>query len=76
MYVRVRVTTKAKKEAVTPEGSDRLRICVRERAERNAANVRVITLVARHFQVPEESVRLVRGHHRPSKLLEVDIPAS
>lgn len=73
MYVKVRATAGAKKENVRQESSTHFRISVREKAERNAANLRIRELLAVHFMVPLPQVRIVNGHQSPSKLLSVDI---
>jgi len=71
MYIKVRVRTGARAESVRIVADDRLDISVRERAERGEANTRVVELVARHFRLPAASVRITKGHHRPSKILLV-----
>jgi uncharacterized protein YggU (UPF0235/DUF167 family) len=73
MYVHARVRAGAKKEEVEEAGDGRLRIAVREPAKQNLANRRVVELVARHYRVAPGKVRLVSGHHSPSKILSVDI---
>ncbi len=73
MYVKVRVRAGAKKEEFTAELADHFVIAVKEKAQRNLANTRVIELVVRHFGVASSKVRIINGHHSPSKLLSVDI---
>lgn len=73
MYVKALVTPDSKKESLTETSKDRLAISVREPARQNLANSRVVELVARHYSVPRGSVRIISGHHSPSKLLSVDI---
>ena len=78
-YVHVKVTAGARKESLKPvrsasgqESEDHFEIAVREKAERNMANARVIALVALHFAVTANKVRIVNGHHHPSKLLVIE----
>lgn len=71
-YIHVKVTAGAGKESFKQKSSDHFEIKVKEKAERNMANMRVIELVAEHFKVPKSKVRIVNGHHHPSKLLVVD----
>lgn len=71
MYVKVRAITGAKKEHVEEAGKDTLRIYVKEKAERNMANRRIIEIVARHFSVRPAEVRIVSGHTSPSKIVSV-----
>ena len=71
MHIKVRVKTGMKKESVREIGKGKLEISVREEAERNEANERAKQLVAAHYRVPTTKVRIVNGHQRPSKLLEI-----
>jgi uncharacterized protein YggU (UPF0235/DUF167 family) len=80
MYIHVKVTAGANKESFAPRPSragqaeppDHFEVSVKEKAERNMANTRVLELVAGHFEVPVNKVRIVNGHRSPSKLLVVE----
>lgn len=76
MYIHVRVQAGAKREEVTEKSPDHFLMAVREPAERNLANVRVVELVAERYGVPVGKVRIINGHHSPSKLLSVDMGES
>ena len=69
MYIKVRVIAGAKKEILDKKDVDHYKISVREPAERNLANARIIEIVQGLF--PCQSVRIISGHHSPSKLLAV-----
>ena len=73
MEVRIRVKTEAKKEGVVHLRDGRLEVSVREKPEAGRANERVVELVARHFNVAETSVRILRGQTTPTKLLSVAV---
>ena len=72
MYVHVKVTAGVKKESVKQKSADHFEISVKEKAERNMSNERVLELVAEHFRVPKNKVRIVNGHRHPSKLMVVE----
>lgn len=72
MYVKVWVQTGAKKELLKATSPDHFEISVKEKPLQNLANRRVIALIAAHFHVPLNKVRIINGHHSPSKLLVVD----
>jgi uncharacterized protein YggU (UPF0235/DUF167 family) len=79
MYIHVLVTAGAKKESFLPrlggvknKSPDYFEISVKEKAERNMANTRVLELVAEHFKIPKNKVRIVNGHRHPSKLLVIE----
>ncbi len=71
-YLRVHVVPNSKREVVVDRGENRYDIAVKEPAERNMANVRVRTLLARLFKVPIGKVRIFTGHHSPGKIVIVD----
>ena len=73
MYIKVRVIAGSKKEEVILEKPNYFKIFVREKAERNMANKRIMEIIAREYRVKPAQVRIVSGHHSPSKLLSVDV---
>ncbi len=72
MYVKTRVKAGMKAESFKQVSDTHFDVTVREKAEQNRANARVIALVAAHFGVAQGKVRIVNGHHSPSKLLSVE----
>ncbi|MEN9920553.1 MAG: hypothetical protein RL538_446 [Candidatus Parcubacteria bacterium] len=71
MYVKVHVFAGMKKELVTKVKDNHYEIVTKAPAERNLANEHVREMIAREYGVGKKAVRIVNGHHNPSKLLEV-----
>lgn len=71
MYIKVKVTASAKKEKIEKVKTDEYKIFVREPAERNLANRKVCELIATELSVPPKNIRIISGHHSPSKILSV-----
>lgn len=71
MFVRVTVDPKAKREEIIDEGENRLKISVREPAERNMANRRVRELVANHFKIEQSDVSIIVGHRGRQKIISI-----
>ena len=71
-YIHVKVSAGAGKDSFIEKNKDHFEISVREKAERNMANTRVLELIAEYFKVPVSKVRIINGHHHPSKLLVVE----
>ena len=71
MYIKVRVFAGAKKEEFKKISNTHFEAKVREKAERNMANRRVVELTRKHFGTAGD-VRIINGHHSPSKILSVD----
>lgn len=71
MYIHLKVHTKAKDEIFKKLKEDHFEVWVREPAERNLANKRFIEMIRENF--PEaKKIKLVSGHHSPSKLFSID----
>jgi uncharacterized protein YggU (UPF0235/DUF167 family) len=73
MYIKVKVITGAKREMVKKISDDCYHISVVEKAENNAANSRVgsILMGAYMFEGKKPRVRIVSGHHSPHKIVSV-----
>jgi uncharacterized protein YggU (UPF0235/DUF167 family) len=71
MYVHVKVTAGAKEEKIVKKSDTQFVVSVREEAERNMANTRIIEIFREMFGT--RKVRITNGHHSTSKLLSVDI---
>jgi uncharacterized protein YggU (UPF0235/DUF167 family) len=69
MLIKVRVTTDAPAEKVVKKADDLYAVSVREPAERGMANGKVIQLFK--DLNPGKVVRIVSGHHRSSKIIEI-----
>jgi uncharacterized protein YggU (UPF0235/DUF167 family) len=72
MYIHVRVQAGAKQESFTQISETHFEATVKEKAERNQANERVVTLIKQFFPAAIR-VMLVSGHHSPSKLFAVEL---
>lgn len=71
MYVKVRVYAGMKHDSLTKQKEDHFEIITKAPAQGNAANKRVREMIAAEYGVLVPQVRLVSGHHHPSKILEV-----
>lgn len=73
MYIKVVAKTQAKKESIVLKSKDHFEISVKEKAERNMANNRILEILAQYFKVPKGRVRIVNGHRHPHKLIFIDL---
>lgn len=71
MYIKVRVFAGSKKEEFKKISDTHFEIKVKEKAERNMANKKVVELVRQRLGAMGD-VRIISGHHSPSKILSVD----
>jgi uncharacterized protein YggU (UPF0235/DUF167 family) len=65
-YIRVRVTTGAKKQTVLKQ-KDVYHISVKEKPERGSANEKVRSVLARELGEHVQNLSLIKGHTTPSK---------
>lgn len=68
MYIRVKVSAGVKKEKFKKINEDHFEISVKEKAERNMANTRVIEILSEYFKIPKNEIRIINGHRSPIKL--------
>jgi uncharacterized protein YggU (UPF0235/DUF167 family) len=71
-YIHIKVAANARKENFQKINEDHFEVSVKEKAERNLANTRVLQLVAEYFKVPINKVRITNGHKHPSKLIVIE----
>ena len=70
MYIKIRVIAGSKTEEVVKENDDHFVMSVKQKAERNMANRRVLEIVRSLH--PGKKVRIVSGHQSPGKIVAVD----
>lgn len=71
MITRVKVHPDSKKEKIEKLSENRFEIWVKEKAENNFANDRVIELISEHLNKPKNKIRIISGHKRPNKTLDI-----
>jgi len=72
MRIRVKVNASAKREGVRLLEEGFYQVRTRAPAEAGRANRRVLELLAIELDVPISALRIVTGHGRPLKLIDVD----
>ena len=70
MYIHVKVKTKQKKEYIKELKEGYFEISVKEKAEKNLANQRILEILKKHLNTSK--IRIINGHHSPSKLISVE----
>ncbi len=71
MLIHVKVYADSKEDVVIQKTDTSYDVHVRELAEQNRANSRMLDLIAQQFIVPRTRIKIVTGHHSPSKILEI-----
>ncbi|MFH1958393.1 MAG: DUF167 domain-containing protein [bacterium] len=74
MKIKVKVVASSKKAAVSvlPDGS--LKVKVDAQPQKGKANRRLLEILAGYYGVPKTSVKIIRGHTSPVKLIEISKP--
>ena len=71
MKIIVKARPNSKVEKVEKIGDNEFMVAVKEPPAKGRANEAIIKLLARHFNVPANSVRIKTGHASKSKLVEI-----
>lgn len=69
MYLKLKIITDAREEKIEKLKDDEYRIWTKMPAENNLANTRVLEIIRNEY--PNKSVRIISGHHSPSKILAI-----
>ncbi|MCK5589613.1 MAG: DUF167 domain-containing protein [Dehalococcoidales bacterium] len=70
MKIQVKVKPGSKNEEVTQKG-DTLIVTIKEPPKEGRANRQVIKLLAKHFKVPQNQVKLISGFKQRDKVVEI-----
>ncbi len=70
MYIKIKVKAGAREEKVVKKSDDHYDISVREKAEANAANRRILEIISDIYKT--KKVRIISGHHEPGKIISVE----
>lgn len=74
MYIKVKVKAGAKKELLKKVKEDLFHIEVKEPAKNNKANNQIRLILSTYFKLPVGALRIISGHHSPSKIISVTFP--
>jgi len=72
MFLKIRVKVGARKESVIKKDEDTFLISVKEKAERNEANLRVRQIISNLYGLSIGKVQIIKGQQSPSKILKID----
>ena len=73
MYIHIKALTNQKEERVFERKPGYFDVFVREKPEQNQANRKIVEIMAQHFSIRPEKVRIVSGHHKPSKIFNINL---
>ncbi len=73
MYIHIKALTNQKEEQISERKPGYFDVSVREKPEQNQANRKIIQLVSKHLNISEKSMRIISGHHKPSKILSINL---
>lgn len=71
MFIKVKVFPDSKKERVQQNRPDSFHVYTREPAKDTLANRRMLEMMVEFLNKPPGSLRIVKGHTSPSKILKI-----
>lgn len=70
MIIKIKVKPNSSKQEIVKINEDEYSVYLKEKAERNKANIELMNLLARYFKVPVSKI-FIRGRTSRQKLVEV-----
>mgnify|MGYP000870077675 CR=1 FL=1 len=71
MYLKVKVKAGSRNEEIERVNENTFHISVKEKAERNMANNRILEILSLELKIPINKIRIINGHQSPSKLISI-----
>lgn len=71
MYIKVKVKAGQKREEIEKVNENTFHISVKEKAERNMANTRILEILSVELKIPINKIRIINGHQSPTKLISI-----
>ena len=71
MFIKIIVFPNSKKQSIKELSDKKFEVYTKSGAKNNTANKEAITLLASFLKIPSKNVRIISGHHRPHKMLEI-----
>jgi uncharacterized protein YggU (UPF0235/DUF167 family) len=71
MLIHVKVKAESNRDKVIKKNEASYIVYTREEARENRANYAVLMLMAEELRTPVSVLRIITGHHSPSKIIEV-----
>ncbi len=73
MLIHVKVKSASNKNKVVKKNDTSFIVYTQEEAKENAANYAMLMLMSEELRVPVSVLRIITGHHSPSKIVSVYI---
>ena len=71
MLIHVKIKPDSKEDKIVEKNETSFIVYVKEPAEDNRANKRLIELMAEKFNIIKSKIKIATGHHAPSKILDI-----
>ncbi len=71
MYLKVKATPGARKEFFEKRTNGTYSVSVKEKAQENRANLRILELLSKQLHIPLKKLRMKTGHRGRNKTIEV-----
>ena len=72
MHIKVKVFTESNKEKLERISEDKFECYLKEKPQNNSANKKLLSVFAEYFGLPENKIKIVKGHHSPSKIISIE----
>lgn len=70
-FIKIKLHPNSKKQKLEKMTDEKYEIWVKSKAEQNLANLEMLELLSLELGIEKKKLRLISGHHRPGKMVEV-----
>ena len=71
MLIHVKIHPDSKENKIVKKNDTSFIVYVKEPAEDNRANKKMIEIISEEFGIIKSKVKIVTGHHQPSKIIDL-----
>lgn len=71
MFLKIKLHSKSKKQKIEKLDDNKFEIWTKSKAEQNMANLEMVEILSDYLGIEKKKLRLISGHHRPSKMIEI-----
>jgi len=71
MIIRIKTHPDSKKERIEELSPEKFEVWIKEKAENNFANNRLIEIIGKYFKIRNNQIKIISGHKKPNKIFEI-----
>lgn len=71
MLINVKAILGVNKEKIIPKTKDSFEVHIKAKPIQGLANLAIISILSKHFQIPEKNIKLIKGFKTKNKIFKI-----